>query len=127
MFQIVGFLIAFLFSTTHAGKSGARAGFGLLMIQYGMFIRQDQLTSSAGAGGMNADSGAGFSFDEQQQLNSGGSDDSNGGRDISLWVSYLLMILGWFIVIQASTDYIRAKRMERAMLQPAGNAAEVHV
>jgi hypothetical protein len=37
-FQFVGFLLAYLFSTTHAGKMGARTGLGLAMINYGVSI-----------------------------------------------------------------------------------------
>ncbi|CAG8493136.1 6338_t:CDS:2 [Acaulospora colombiana] len=33
----------------------------------------------------------------------------------SAWISYILMALGWFIVIRSVTDYIRVKRLESTM------------
>jgi hypothetical protein len=39
IFAFFGFVITYLFHTSHAGKLGARAGFGLTLIQYGYYSR----------------------------------------------------------------------------------------
>jgi hypothetical protein len=33
------------------------------------------------------------------------------------WLAYLLMIIGWFILIRAVSDYLRARRHEQLVLQ----------
>ncbi|KAG8856795.1 hypothetical protein FRB96_006299 [Tulasnella sp. 330] len=38
-FQFVGFLLTYLLHTTHAAKFGSRAGLGVTLIQYGLYLR----------------------------------------------------------------------------------------
>ena len=38
-FQFVGFLLTTLLSTSHAAKNGSRAGLGITLIQYGLFLQ----------------------------------------------------------------------------------------
>ena len=33
------------------------------------------------------------------------------------WISYILMIAGWFILIRAVSDFLRARRHEQLVLQ----------
>lgn len=40
-FQFVGFLLTTLLSTSHAAKNGSRAGLGVTLIQYGLFLAND--------------------------------------------------------------------------------------
>jgi hypothetical protein len=44
-FQFFGFLVTFLLSTTHAGRNGARLGFGVTLIQYGLFLKSQSMPS----------------------------------------------------------------------------------
>lgn len=37
-FQFVGFLLTTLLSTSHAAKNGSRAGLGITLIQYGLYL-----------------------------------------------------------------------------------------
>lgn len=40
-FQFVGFLLTTLLSTSHAAKNGSRAGLGVTLIQYGLYLGSD--------------------------------------------------------------------------------------
>ncbi|KAI8146223.1 hypothetical protein BJV82DRAFT_600951 [Fennellomyces sp. T-0311] len=85
-FQFVGFMLTYLFHTTHAAKNGSRAGLGVTLVQFGFYVRSR---------GQDTD----------------GSDDSeDASTDV---VAYFLMIFGWFIITRSIADYIRIKRMER--------------
>ena len=33
------------------------------------------------------------------------------------WVAYILMIVGWFILIRSVSDYIKARRHEQLVMQ----------
>lgn len=41
------------------------------------------------------------------------SDDSIGRNE---WMSYVLMVVGWFILIRAVSDFLRARRTEQVVL-----------
>lgn len=99
-FQFIGFMLTYLFHTTHAAKNGSRCGLGATLVQFGFLMKSN---------GMLQDDG-----DE---------DDSsdNGQFDI---VAYILMICGWFFILRSIADYIRVKRLEQIILtQP--NAANI--
>jgi len=122
-FQLVGFLLTYLLHSTHAAKSGSRAGLGITLIQYGFYMKG----TSTGAGGM--DDGPSDGYAEPPDPNShdfnpnvvGSSSEGQGSAisDIasSDWVAYILMIVGWFIVIRSGSDYVRARRHEQLVLQ----------
>jgi hypothetical protein len=125
-FQLVGFLLTYLLHSTHAAKNGSRAGLGLTMIQYGFYMKGSD-SGSAGAGAMNAHmAGDGYAnppdpnahdFDpnavDQGDGNNGGFSDVTS----SDWAAYALMIVGWFILIRAVSDYLRARRHEQLVRQ----------
>lgn len=129
-FQLVGFLLTYLLHSTHAAKNGSRAGLGITLIQYGFYMKG---SGGSGAGGMGGDDGAGDSgyasppdpnshdFDPGSVAGgSGGSGSGSGGiSDVasSEWVAYILMIVGWFILIRSVSDYLRARRHEQLVLQ----------
>lgn len=81
VFQLVGFFACSILSHTHAGKLGARGGFGLSLMQFGMIIQSDRHVGSGGT---------------------------------SLF-SFLFMIMGWFLTMQAITEYIRVRRFQQAL------------
>lgn len=62
-FQFVGFLITFLFHTTHAAKFGSRAGLGVTLIQFGfaMRARLEDISSGNGYDGTDGSSSEGYS------------------------------------------------------------------
>jgi len=94
-FQFVGFLLTYLLHTNHAAKNGSRAGLGITLVQYGFYLRGRTLQDD------------GYYYD----------DDLNDKEMLarSAWLSYILMFLGWFIVIRSVSDFIRVKRMETVM------------
>ncbi|ROV92230.1 hypothetical protein VPNG_09653 [Cytospora leucostoma] len=122
-FQLVGFLLTYLLHSTHAAKNGSRAGLGITLIQYGFYMKG---STGSGDGG---DDGNGYasppdpnSHDFDPGSVAGGNGDGNGGSSISdmassEWVAYILMIVGWFILIRSASDYLRARRHEQLVLQ----------
>ncbi len=129
-FQLVGFLLTYLLHSTHAARNGSRAGLGITLIQYGFYMKGAR-NSESGAGGMSAnmaDAGSGFAappdpnahdFDPGSVATDGEHGGGSGISDIagSEWIAYILMIVGWFILIRAVSDYLKARRHEQLVLQ----------
>lgn len=130
-FQLVGFLLTYLLHSTHAAKNGSRAGLGITLIQYGFYMKGSS-SGDEGQGGMGGDGYASppdpnsHDFDPGSVQGGGagggaGNDNgSNGGMSeiaSSEWVAYILMIVGWFILIRAVSDYLKARRHEQLVLQ----------
>ncbi|KAI7883486.1 hypothetical protein K492DRAFT_143968 [Lichtheimia hyalospora FSU 10163] len=87
-FQFIGFMLTYLFASTHAARNGSRAGLGATFVQFGFLMK-----------------GNGMLQDDDD-------DDSsdNGQSDI---IAYMLMVCGWFIILRSIADYIRVKRLEQ--------------
>lgn len=124
-FQLVGFLLTYLLHSTHAAKNGSRAGLGVTLITYGFSMKG---ADDIGAGGMGNDDnseGSGYAnppdpnshnFDPNtvnQNTGGGGVSDISG----SDWIAYIMMVVGWFILIRAFADYFKARRHEQLVLQ----------
>ncbi|KUI63004.1 Metal homeostatis protein BSD2 [Cytospora mali] len=131
-FQLVGFLLTYLLHSTHAAKNGSRAGLGITLIQYGFYMKGSAGTgdgSIGDGGGMGGNDGNGYAsppdpnahdFDPNAVAGGGNGDGSSGGiSDMasSEWVAYILMIVGWFILIRSVSDFLRARRHEQLVLQ----------
>ena len=126
-FQLVGFLLTYLLHTTHAAKNGSRVGLGLTLVQYGFYMKGS--SESRGPDDSGADQYIppppdpnSHTFDPSAVADgtSGSSGDGNGGISsisTSEWISYVLMIVGWFILIRAVSDFLRARRHEQLVLQ----------
>lgn len=115
-FQLIGFLLTYLLHTTHAAKHGSRAGLGITLVQYGF---QMKYAGSRGAAGDPApgaptegvpDDPNAHNFDPKDM--GGDGEGSASGPSTTEWLSYVLMIVGWFILIRAISDYARARRQE---------------
>ena len=147
-FQFVGFFLTYLLHTTHAAKNGSRAGLGLTLIQYGFYMRGGSSGSSggSGSGGSSPDTGRAEDYVTPPDPNShnfnpdsihDGSYHSNGSSshagglfaDMTTgeWISYILMIVGWFILIRALSDYLRARRHEQLVLHSPDRGLPVPV
>jgi hypothetical protein len=116
-FQLIGFLLTYLLHTTHAAKHGSRAGLGITLIQYGFTFRSIPSDPVSGvpandpAGNIPSDPNA-HDFDPSNvDANVTGADISGafGAQD---WISYALMIVGWFILIRSVSQFICARRQE---------------
>jgi Protein of unknown function (DUF2370) len=130
-FQIVGFLLTYLLHTTHAAKNGSRAGLGITLVQYGFSMKgASNLSKGSDASGAPADAGAVFAgsptdpnnhdFDPSKEGTGGfdqGVGSGLGGISGADWFAYILMIVGWFILIRSVSDFLRARRHEQLVLQ----------
>ncbi|PGG96839.1 hypothetical protein AJ80_09773 [Polytolypa hystricis UAMH7299] len=125
-FQLVGFLLTYLLHTTHAAKQGSRAGLGLTLVQYGFYMRGGSDSGSHGPSD-SSDTYTPPPDPNNHDFNPGsasqGDDDSGSGSgslsgvSTSDWISYIMMIIGWFILIRSLSDYLRARRHEQLVLQ----------
>jgi len=125
-FQLVGFLLTYLLHTTHAAKNGSRAGLGITLVQYGFYMKgsgssivtpppNGQDPQYAQPPDPNS-----HDFDPSQVSSSGMGKTSSGGLGSiasSEWIAYILMIVGWFILIRAVSDFMKARRHEQLVMQ----------
>lgn len=116
-FQPIGFLLTYLLHTTHAAKHGSRTGLGIMLVQFGYGMRYaasrgsaDPSSPTAPVDGIPDDPNA-HDFDPNQVGGAGGP--LAGGLSTSDWLAYALMIVGWFILIRAVSDFMRARRQEQ--------------
>jgi uncharacterized protein DUF2370 len=132
-FQVVGFLLTYLLHTTHAAKNGSRAGLGITLVQYGFSMKgAANLGRGSDASGAPQDASATFAgapsdpnahdFDPATEGAEGGFDQGVvsgglGGITGADWFAYILMIVGWFILIRSISDFLRARRHEQLVLQ----------
>ncbi|KAL2140501.1 hypothetical protein VTI28DRAFT_3744 [Corynascus sepedonium] len=123
-FQFPGFLLTYLLHSTHAAKNGSRAGLGITLIQYG-FMMKSAPPGSGPDGGSHSNmdgEGEGFAVPVNPNSHDFNADDVQGGDGSdgisgSDWASYVLMIVGWFILIRAVSDYLKVRRHEQLVLQ----------
>ncbi|KAF4120896.1 metal homeostatis protein BSD2 [Geosmithia morbida] len=118
-FTFVGFLLTYLLHSTHAAKNGSRAGLGVTLIQYGFYMRTSpasEIPSNMGGpdGYAAPDDPNSHNFDESDVTDSGDGLGDLAGLD---WFSYALMVVGWFMLIKSTVDYLRARRHEQLVLQ----------
>ncbi|KAI3656264.1 hypothetical protein MP638_001589 [Amoeboaphelidium occidentale] len=105
-FQLVGFILAFVFAVSHAGRSGARVGLGINMVQYGTYLSR--------------------SVDDQGYLRNAGGNSEDDSSSSSSFLSYFLMLMGWIIIIQALVDYYRVyKQVKGVQVQRSSNENNV--
>ncbi|EZF68950.1 hypothetical protein H105_08500 [Trichophyton soudanense CBS 452.61] len=131
-FQLVGFLLTYLLHTTHAAKNGSRAGLGLTMVQYGFYMRNTDGYSppdsdTGGDGYVNPPDPNSHDFNPSAVDGSSESGSSFHGLTTSDWLSYILMVVGWFILIRAISDYLRARRHEQLILQSPNRGLPVPI
>jgi hypothetical protein len=136
-FQVVGFLLTYLLHTTHAAKNGSLAGLGITLVQFGFSMKSAGLIPGGSPQAPDGDfSGAptdpnGHSFDDPTAVP--GGDDPTGGVPVdggiptSDWFAYVLMIVGWFILIRSISDFLRARRHEQLVLQSPDRGLPVPV
>lgn len=137
-FQLVGFLLTYLLHTTHAAKNGSKAGLGLTLVQYGFYMKG---SDSSRSGNDNEDytpppDPNSHDFDPNSIGDNAaaavghGHGDSNGAMaaiTTNEWISYILMIVGWFILIRSVSEFLRARRHEQLVLQSPDRGLSVPV
>ncbi|KAK7051582.1 hypothetical protein VNI00_004561 [Paramarasmius palmivorus] len=142
-FQFIGFLLTFLLHTSHAGKYGSRAGLGLTLIQYGYYSRSLNLEYGPQPGDYSDATGSGGFPDQMTGMEptttlTGESPvvtlSWNGTRTYETqefmqpipardWLSFLLMTIGWFLLLTSFVGFWRVKRWESSIRKSAGSSA----
>ncbi|KAJ3012248.1 hypothetical protein HKX48_006368 [Thoreauomyces humboldtii] len=91
-----------MLATSHAARCGSRTGFGITLVRYGFFMRtqSDEIIQE---------------FD--QNYDPYGSPDELREEEAELevenqWLSLIFIFLGFFIMMRAQAEYIRAKRLQ---------------
>ncbi|KAI0319195.1 hypothetical protein OF83DRAFT_837165 [Amylostereum chailletii] len=124
-FQLPGFILTYLLHGSHAGKYGSQAGLALTLIQFGLGATFSGAEDLPGLGedGSNGE-GAPIHFpgsDGEPALpapsDSPVSNDSDpmSSRMGSEWISFILMTIGWFLLLTAIIGYVRVKRFEMSI------------
>lgn len=139
-FQLVGFLLTYLLHTTHAAKNGSKAGLGLTLVQYGFYMKGSSDPNKSDASGepyapppdpnshdFNPNSVSDNAAAAVGSHGQGGSADPISAITTNEWISYILMIVGWFILIRSVSDFLRARRHEQLVLQSPDRGLSVPV
>ncbi|QUC23467.1 uncharacterized protein UV8b_07708 [Ustilaginoidea virens] len=115
-FQLVGFLLTYLLHSTHAAKNGSRAGLGITLIQYGFYMKD---SGSSSPPVMNGPDGYAAPPDPNSHDFNSGEVTDGGPVTItgSEWMAYVLMVVGWFILIKSVAEFLKARRHEQLVLQ----------
>jgi hypothetical protein len=109
-FQFVGFLLTYLLASSHAARNGSRAGLGVILIQYGFYLRD--APTLQGPDGTVTLPDDGMDGENGPVPNDNIPDDRLPKAE---WMSYLLMVIGWFILIRSVGEYYRVKQLEKAV------------
>ncbi|CAG9939507.1 unnamed protein product [Clonostachys rosea f. rosea IK726] len=117
-FQLVGFLLTYLLHSTHAAKNGSLAGLGVTLIQYGFKIKSGpgDAPNMGGPDGYAAPPDPNSHNFQAQEVTEGrgrGLGDITGSE----WMAYVLMVVGWFILIKSIAEFMKARRHEMLVLQ----------
>lgn len=133
-FQLVGFLLTYLLHTTHAARNGSRAGLGITLINYGFTMRKISFLGRQGSEPQyeQPSDPNSHDFDPSDSTSSAvaamtSSEAPSNGHPAGEWFSYVLLILGWIILIKAVTDFIKARRNEQLILQSPERGLNVPV
>lgn len=121
-FTFVGFLLTYLLHTTHAAKNGSRAGLGITLVQYGFYMKGSSNTQPPAGqdpGYTAPPDPNSHDFDPTKVSQPATNTGSGGVLDFASgdWLAYILMIVGWFILIRAVSDFLKARRHEQLVLQ----------
>lgn len=124
-FQLVGFLLTYLLHSTHAAKNGSRAGLGITLIQYGFYMRGSpddppKMTGPDGYAAPQDPNSHDFNADDVRD----GPSSGISGND---WMAYILMVVGWFMLIRSVAEFMKARRHEQLVLQSPDRGLNVPI
>lgn len=123
---LIGFLLTYLLHSTHAAKNGSKIGLGITLIEFGIGLRA---TGSSNEDAMGAKAGStadgyasppdpnSHNFNHDAVTGGNGGESGQGDLGNYEWFTYILMIVGWFIIIRSLSDFLKAKRHEHLVLQ----------
>ncbi|KAI8822081.1 uncharacterized protein EV422DRAFT_566516 [Fimicolochytrium jonesii] len=104
-FDFIGFLLTAMLATSHAARAGSRCGFGITLVRYGFYMRarEDEVLDQYDQ------------YDPQASPESI-AEEKEETRAETEWISYLMIVMGFFIFMRANAEYVRAKRMQAVIL-----------
>ncbi|KAI0254990.1 hypothetical protein BJV78DRAFT_1273649 [Lactifluus subvellereus] len=140
-FQLPGFLLTYLLHGTHAGRFGSLAGLALTFIQWGFgttvmsaFPPPNEPPPDGSGYGHGKAPGGGSSPTGESPIGGIPAGNSttggNGGPTLAdmqaghEWVSFVLMTLGWFLLLTSLIGYFRVKRFELSVRASRTNHSE---
>lgn len=137
-FQLVGFLLTYLLHTTHAAKNGSRAGLGITLVHYGFLMKNSASRAHAADNVPLADPAdpSSHNFDPSATDSTAAAvagavassaTSSAHGFATREWLAYMLMIVGWFVLIRSMTNYVKARRHQQLILQSPDRGLNVPV
>ncbi|CAF9923467.1 MAG: hypothetical protein HETSPECPRED_005332 [Heterodermia speciosa] len=145
-FQLVGFLLTYLLHTTHAAKNGSRAGLGITLVQYGFYMKGSSSATAPPSSGdptfgqppdpnshdfdpsaVSSEAASAAAAAAMAASQDSGSSSGLSGIASSDWFAYVLMIVGWFILIRAVSDFFKARRHEQLVLQSPDRGLNVPI
>ncbi|KNE62153.1 hypothetical protein AMAG_07398 [Allomyces macrogynus ATCC 38327] len=109
-FQFAGFLMAYLLATSHAGRMGAKVGFGVTLLQYGILLRT-RVMDIEDSGNPLGDADFASSLPPDTT-----PDEAEGILIRTEWVSYLLLVCGWYLLIRSAIEFFRVKRLQAVVM-----------
>jgi len=127
-FQFIGFLFTYLLHTTHAAKYGSRVGLGLTLIQFGFQSRRrtaeelaTEITPAPAWANVTMAPDADHASFSSSMYQNGTVVEVPLDADLTSrdWVAFLLMTLGWFLLLSSFAGYFRVKRWERSIRSSA--------
>ncbi|KAJ9096412.1 hypothetical protein QFC21_005234 [Naganishia friedmannii] len=156
-FQFVGFLLTYVLHTSHAAKFGSRAGLGITLIQYGLYLRgraeemirtgkfppdgmepdnadfddptgllgttwMGQIPKHTTASGEIAPEFPNFDASEDWRISHNMTKEEMWNLpsaeqvgEANEWLSFILMTVGWFLLITSVGGFWRVKRFENGL------------
>ncbi|KAJ3324519.1 hypothetical protein HDU76_013400 [Blyttiomyces sp. JEL0837] len=102
-FDFIGFLLTTMLATSHAAKQGSRSGLGITLIRYGFLLKAKAAEAEAFAYKYDPEN---FESDEQIAAQ-------------NEWVAYMMMIVGFFVMLRANAEFVRAQRLKAVITATA--------
>ncbi|KAJ3068571.1 hypothetical protein HDU98_008283 [Podochytrium sp. JEL0797] len=99
-FDFLGYMMTTMLATSHAARCGSRSGLGMTLIRYGMLVlEKDQEVEEAT-----------YLYDPENYdkvMEVGNHND---------FIAYIMIFAGFFVMLKANSEFVRAKRIEAVML-----------
>ncbi|KAJ3094388.1 hypothetical protein HK100_006151 [Physocladia obscura] len=99
-FDFFGYLMTTMLATSHAARCGSRSGLGITFIRYGMLVLEK---------------------DQEVEENTYRYDPDNYEKVVEVgnnndFIAYIMIIFGFFLMMRANADYVKAQRIRSVML-----------
>ncbi|KAG0269738.1 hypothetical protein DFQ27_002407 [Actinomortierella ambigua] len=109
-FQFVGFFLTYLLHTSHSTKNGSKAGLGVTFITMGIQMMNGNAPNE------DQDADTGYMYRAGQSLRA---------MTEYIWLSYIMLILGTFLLLRSFYDFARVMRMESIINATSSQARNV--